>query len=318
MQQLLRASIAGSSAPASERGHVKDTFWIIGLILALEKRLSDNEARKKYLEIRGQMLDTALAQVGGQFPPEALAADPELSTLAVDLLTEHYAKLGAACATELASAGYRIAAMSPSGRGAALARELGGVGLDGSNRSVDDLQAVVDLAVTEYGRVDTVVNCSGHAAKGKILELTDQDWQDGLELYLLNVVRMARIVTPHLLEAGGGSIVNISTSSPFEPNPNYPVSATIRAGLASFTKLYADEHGPRGIRVDGGSSRAVQRGRCSAGGAHLCRCSRGACAGIFSGRGKRALVQTAAMRRPLSARLRVMGDGLSRCIRPSS
>jgi hypothetical protein len=129
VQQLLRASIAGSSAPASERGHVKDTFWIIGLILALEKRLSDNEARKKYLEIRGQMLDTALAQVGGQFPPEALAADPELprkivafgralieglyisaaagddvdfdqlaelSTLAVDLLTEHYAKLGAA------------------------------------------------------------------------------------------------------------------------------------------------------------------------------------------------------------------------------
>jgi NAD(P)-dependent dehydrogenase (short-subunit alcohol dehydrogenase family) len=158
--------------------------------------------------------------------------------------------IGAACATELAAAGYRIAAMSPSGRGAALARELGGVGLDGSNRSVDDLQAVVDLAVTEYGRVDTVVNCSGHAAKGKILELTDQDWQDGLELYLLNVVRMARIVTPHLLEAGGGSIVNISTSSPFEPNPNYPVSATIRAGLASFTKLYADEYGPRGIRIN--------------------------------------------------------------------
>ncbi|WP_344751629.1 TetR/AcrR family transcriptional regulator [Gryllotalpicola koreensis] len=127
-QQLLRTSIAGSSAPASDRGHVRDTFWIIGLILALEKRLSDNEARKRYLEIRAQMYETALGQVGGQFPPEALEADPELprkivafgralieglyisaaagddvdfdqlaelSTLAVDLLTEHYAKLGA-------------------------------------------------------------------------------------------------------------------------------------------------------------------------------------------------------------------------------
>ncbi|GAA4168751.1 SDR family oxidoreductase [Gryllotalpicola koreensis] len=158
--------------------------------------------------------------------------------------------IGAASARELAASGYRIAAMSPSGRGAELARELGGVGLDGSNRSVDDLQAVVDLAIDTYGRIDAVVNCSGHAAKGKVLELSDQDWRDGLELYLLNVVRMARLVTPHLLEAGGGSIVNISTSSPFEPNPNYPVSATIRAGLASFVKLYADEYGPQGIRMN--------------------------------------------------------------------
>lgn len=158
--------------------------------------------------------------------------------------------IGAACARELAASGFAVVGMSPSGAGAALARELGGVGLDGSNRSTDDLQAVVDLAVDTYGRIDAVINCSGHAAKGKILELTDQDWQDGLELYLLNVVRMARIVTPHLLETGAGSIVNISTSSPFEPNPNYPVSATIRAGLASFTKLYADEYGPQGIRMN--------------------------------------------------------------------
>ena len=158
--------------------------------------------------------------------------------------------IGAACATELASSGYRIAAMSPSGRATALAERLGGVGLDGSNRSVDDLRAIVDLAVSTYGRVDAVVNGSGHAARGTVLELSDQDWVDGLELYLLNVVRMARIVTPHFIEAGGGAIVNISTSSPFEPNPNYPVSATIRAGLASFTKLYADEYGPSGIRMN--------------------------------------------------------------------
>ncbi|WP_348789763.1 SDR family oxidoreductase [Leifsonia sp. NPDC080035] len=158
--------------------------------------------------------------------------------------------IGAASATELAASGYRVVTMSPSGRASALAETLGGVGLDGSNRKVEDLQAVVDLAMSTYGRVDAVVNCSGHAARGKVLELSDQDWSDGLELYLLNVVRMARIVTPHLLEAGGGSIVNISTSSPFEPNPNYPVSATIRAGLAVFTKLYADEYGPSGIRMN--------------------------------------------------------------------
>ena len=79
---------------------------------------------------------------------------------------------------------------------------------------------------------------------------SDDDWRDGLEGYLLNVVRMARVVTPHLVEAGGGTIVNISTSSPFEPNPRYPVSATFRAGLASFVKLYTDEYGPAGIRMN--------------------------------------------------------------------
>lgn len=158
--------------------------------------------------------------------------------------------IGAASVEELAASGFRIAAMSPSGRAADLARRLGGVGLAGSNRSTDDLQAIVDLAMSAYGRIDAIVNCTGHPAKGGILELTDQDWLDGLELCLLNVVRMARLVTPHLREAGSGSIVNISTSSPFEPNPAYPVSATIRAGLASFTKLYADEYGPQGIRMN--------------------------------------------------------------------
>lgn len=158
--------------------------------------------------------------------------------------------IGAAVAAELHEHGYRLAILSPSGRGRALAEELGGVGLDGTNRSEDDLRAIVELALSEFGRIDAVVNNSGHGASGPVLELTDADWQDGMEGYLLNVVRMARVITPHFVEAGGGSIVNISTSSPFEPNPRYPLSATFRAGLASFTKLYTDEYGPSGIRMN--------------------------------------------------------------------
>lgn len=158
--------------------------------------------------------------------------------------------IGAACAIELASQGFDVAILSPSGRGSALAARLGGVGIDGSNRSTADLTAIVDLAFERFGRIDAVVNSSGHAASGKVLELSDDDWIDGMEGYLLNVVRMARIVTPRLLDAGGGAIVNISTSSPFEPNPRYPISATFRAGLAAFTKLYTDEYGPSNIRMN--------------------------------------------------------------------
>ena len=158
--------------------------------------------------------------------------------------------IGAAVVQALHADGHDLAVLSPSGRGRELAESLGCVGLDGSNRSEDDLRALVDLAVARYGRVDVVVNNSGHGASGSVLDLTDADWQDGMEGYLLNVVRMARVVTPVLVENGGGSIVNISTASPFEPNPRYPVSATFRAALASFTKLFTDEFGPLGVRMN--------------------------------------------------------------------
>lgn len=158
--------------------------------------------------------------------------------------------IGAAAVRALAEDGYCIAALSPSGNAAELARSVGGVGITGSNRSIPDLTAVTDLALSTYGRVDVLVNGSGHAARKPVLEVTDDEWAEGYELYLLSIIRMARIVTPHLVAAGGGAIVNVSTSSPYEPNPNYPVSATFRAGLGTFTKLYSDEYGPSGIRMN--------------------------------------------------------------------
>ena len=150
----------------------------------------------------------------------------------------------------LAQDGYRIAALSPSGSAMELARGLGGVGLKGSNRNVADLTALAELAISSFGRIDVVINSSGHAARKPVLEISDEEWEEGYEMYLLSVIRMTRTVTPYLVAAGGGSIVNISTSSPYEPNPNYPVSATFRAALGTFTKLFSDEYGPSGIRMN--------------------------------------------------------------------
>lgn len=156
---------------------------------------------------------------------------------------------GAAIRT-LAQDGYRIAALSPSGSAMELAHSLGGVGLKGTNRSIADLQALAELAISSFGRIDVVINSSGHAARKPVLEISDAEWEEGYEMYLLSVIRMTRTVTPYLVAAGGGSIVNISTSSPYEPNPNYPVSATFRAALGTFTKLFSDEYGPSGIRIN--------------------------------------------------------------------
>jgi NAD(P)-dependent dehydrogenase (short-subunit alcohol dehydrogenase family) len=71
-----------------------------------------------------------------------------------------------------------------------------------------------------------------------------------MDVYLLNVVRIARLVTPILQSRGGGSIVNISTFAAFEPDPAFPTSGTFRASLAAFTKLFADEYAPVDVRMN--------------------------------------------------------------------
>ena len=158
--------------------------------------------------------------------------------------------IGAAGARELADEGYIPVLLSKSGAAVDIAEELGGVGFEGSVTDPDDLAGLVEAATDRYGRIDAVVNNTGHPATGPLLEIDDEAWHEGLDLVLLNVVRMARLVTPIMREAGGGAIVNISTFSAFEPSPDFPVSSVLRAGLGSFTKLYADQHAEDGIRMN--------------------------------------------------------------------
>ncbi len=99
-------------------------------------------------------------------------------------------------ARRLAADGYAVAILSSSGKGEALAKELGGVGVTGSNQSNDDLKRLVDLTMERLGRIDALVNSAGHGPRAAILELTDEDWQRGMETYFLNVVRPTRLVTP--------------------------------------------------------------------------------------------------------------------------
>lgn len=158
--------------------------------------------------------------------------------------------MGAAAARKLALDGWAVAILSSSGRGEALAGELGGIGMTGSNRSVDDLQHLVEAVMERWGRIDAVVNSAGHGPKGPVLEMSDQDWQDGMEVYLLNVIRIARLVTPIMMHQGSGSIVNISTYAAFEPEAAFPTSGVFRSGLAAFTKLFSDEYAAVNVRMN--------------------------------------------------------------------
>ncbi len=168
----------------------------------------------------------------------------------VAVLTAAGSGMGAEAARRLAEEGYRVGILSSSGKGEALAEELGGIGVTGSNRSNGDLETLVDRVIEAWGRIDVLVNSAGHGPRAPVLELTDDDWHTGMEVYFLCVVRPTRLVTPIMQRQGGGTIVNISTFAAFEPSPVFPTSSVFRAGLAAYTKLFADRYAAENIRMN--------------------------------------------------------------------
>jgi NAD(P)-dependent dehydrogenase (short-subunit alcohol dehydrogenase family) len=183
----------------------------------------------------------------------------------VAIVTAAGSGIGEACARELAARDYKIVLISRTDSAAAIATELSGVGIQGSVTKDEDLKRIFELAMESYGRIDAVVNNTGHApgssshtgrrfdphAHSLLLDISDEDWQRSLDIYFLNVVRMARHVTPQMeKQENGGSIVNISAFAAAEPSYAYPASSTIRSALSGFTKLYADRYARAGIRMN--------------------------------------------------------------------
>jgi NAD(P)-dependent dehydrogenase (short-subunit alcohol dehydrogenase family) len=168
----------------------------------------------------------------------------------VALITAGGSGIGAAAARRLAADGFHVGVLSSSGKGEALAGELGGIGVTGSNQSAEDLNKLVDLAMAKWGRIDALVNSAGHGPRAPLLEITDEQWRLGLDVYLMNVIRPTRLVAPIMAAAGGGAIINISTAWAFEPSAMFPTSAVFRAGLAAFAKLFADEYAGRNVRMN--------------------------------------------------------------------
>ncbi|MCO5064060.1 MAG: SDR family oxidoreductase [Rhizobiaceae bacterium] len=168
----------------------------------------------------------------------------------VAIITAGGSGMGASAARRLAADGYRVAILSSSGRGETLAAELGGIGVTGSNQSNDDLKKLVDAAMAQWGRVDALVNSAGHGPRAPLLELTDEQWHAGFDIYFMNVVRAVRAVAPLMVAQKSGAIVNISTAWVSEPSLMFPTSAVARAGLAAYTKLFADQYAASNVRMN--------------------------------------------------------------------
>ena len=168
----------------------------------------------------------------------------------VALITAGGSGMGAEAARRLAADGFHVGILSSSGKGEALAAELGGLGVTGSNQSVEDLRRLADMAMQRWGRIDVLVNSAGHGPRAPLLDITDEQWHTGLDVYLMNVIRAVRIVAPIMQAQKAGVIVNISTAWTFEPSAMFPTSAVFRAGLAAYTKIFADQYAADNVRMN--------------------------------------------------------------------
>lgn len=182
--------------------------------------------------------------------PAGHGDDDAEARVRVAIVTAGSEGIGAACARELAARGWTVVVFARSERTEVVAREIGGMAVRGSLTEPADLERLVRETLDRFGRIDGVVLNAGHPPKGELLELSDDEWRAGVDMLLMSAVRMARLVTPAMLEQGGGAFVNVSSFTALEPSAPRPVSSAMRAALSSFTKLYADRYAADGIRVN--------------------------------------------------------------------
>ena len=162
------------------------------------------------------------------------------------------------------------------GIGLAVTRALADEGarvIAGSRASSDELRLLVDdgsvrhvavdlgrpdgatkliSAAAEEGRLDVIVNNVG-AVKVRtrgFLEVTDDDWLESFQLTFMSSVRTIRAALPHMLAAGGGTIVTVVSVNAFLPDPNVIDYSAAKAALSNFSKSLSKEVGPGGIRVN--------------------------------------------------------------------
>ena len=157
--------------------------------------------------------------------------------------------IGEACARELSKLNYNLVIMSSSEKIHTLAHEIGCVGVKGSVTNPEDLEKTVELALSSFGGLDSVVNNTGHAPKGDLLEISDQEWLSAIDILLMNVIRISRFIVP-VMKKNGGSIVNISAFGAENPSLNFPTSSVVRSALTSYTKLFARRYGRHNIRMN--------------------------------------------------------------------
>lgn len=165
--------------------------------------------------------------------------------------------LGKAVATALAEEGTRVAIFSRSRdaieTAAAEVRSRTGaevLPLTADVNKLEDLERVVRATIERWGRLDILINNAGGPPPGTFASVSEDQWQQAVNLTLMSAVRLTRLALPHLRTQGGGRIINLTSSSTREPIPNLLLSNAIRSAVAGWAKTLATELAPENILVN--------------------------------------------------------------------
>lgn len=117
-------------------------------------------------------------------------------------------------------------------------------------RSKDDIQEYVKSTIGKFGRIDIAVNNSGGPPIKYFMDISEEEWLDGMKLNLMSTIHLTKEVVPHMKKAKSGSIVNITSISAKQPLDKFTISNTMRAGIIGIAKSLSNELGQYGIRVN--------------------------------------------------------------------
>jgi 3-oxoacyl-[acyl-carrier protein] reductase len=173
----------------------------------------------------------------------------------VGIVTGGSRGIGLAIADRLAAAGSDVVIAARDTAALAAARDrLASRGCDCEAVVADvgtaaGARAVIDTAVSRFGRVDILVNNAGDAPLAPIPDTTDDVFDRCLRANVASVFFCTRAVWPVMQAGGGGTIVNLSSVASIDPFPGFAVYGGAKAWVNIFTKAAADEGKPHGIRV---------------------------------------------------------------------
>src|SRR5689334_19921401 len=114
----------------------------------------------------------------------------------------------------------------------------------------DDLQRWADATIAHFGQVDILVTNTGGPPAAPFLNLSEEQWQQGIEGTLMNVVRLSRMVIPDMQKRKWGRVIHITSLVAKQPNATLTISSTLRAGISALTKTLADQVAADNILVN--------------------------------------------------------------------
>lgn len=169
------------------------------------------------------------------------------------LVTGAAGGIGSAIARRFATEGARVVLTDVNAEGAeAAVRAIGGASraVASDISTPEGCRAVIENVMATEGALDVLCNNAGINRRGPLLALSEDDWRLSFAINVDALFHLCRAALPHMIDAGGGAIVNTCSQWGLHPAPNHIAYNVTKAAVASFTQNLARDYAPRKIRVN--------------------------------------------------------------------